>query len=93
MIWRFGRPASLIGAVLLLAACAGDNAVVQGPPASDQPDYPAGFTDGCSTAQAKGSKIPEKPHRNQTLYDQSEGYRAGWRAGYGSCGGDDPLRR
>ena len=50
------------------------------------PDYDAGFSDGCSTGTARSPGTPvTKPVRDQQLWDQSEAYRVGWRAGYGSC--------
>lgn len=52
----------------------------------NDPDYDAGFSDGCETGTARTPGTPvTKPVRDQQLWDQSEGYRVGWRAGYGSC--------
>lgn len=50
------------------------------------PLYDAGFSDGCSTGTARTPGTPaSKADRDQALWDQSDAYRAGWRAGYGSC--------
>ena len=61
----------------------------------NDPDYDTGFTDGCSTATARTpGGPPSKPVRDDTLWKDSEGYRAGWKAGYSSCSpgsrGDTP---
>jgi hypothetical protein len=61
----------------------------------NDPDYDTGFTDGCSTASSRtpGSP-PVKAVRDDQLWKDSEGYRAGWKAGYSSCSpgsrGDTP---
>ena len=52
----------------------------------NDPDYDTGFTDGCSTGSARTSGgPPTKPVRDDALWKESEGYRAGWKAGYSSC--------
>jgi hypothetical protein len=52
----------------------------------NDPDYATGFTDGCETGTSRTPGTPvSKPVRDQQLWDTSEGYRAGWRAGYSSC--------
>jgi hypothetical protein len=52
----------------------------------DDPYYDAGFGDGCDTAMSRAPGSPlQKPVRDQDLWKQSEGYRAGWKAGYSSC--------
>jgi hypothetical protein len=52
----------------------------------EDPYYDSGFSDGCETGTARTPGTPvTKPVRDQQLWDESEGYRAGWRAGYGSC--------
>jgi len=51
------------------------------------PDYDSGFTDGCATGTARSPGTPaSKPVRDQALWDASEAYRVGWKAGYSSCG-------
>lgn len=64
---------------------------------SSDPDYDTGFQDGCQTSTNRSSGTPaSKPVRDQQLWDLSDGYRAGWRAGYASCNtnahGDIPGR-
>jgi hypothetical protein len=52
----------------------------------DDPLYDAGFADGCETGADRSPGTPvSNPVRDQALWDQSEAYRAGWKAGYGSC--------
>ena len=74
---------------LLLAACGTSQF-------ADDPLYDAGFSDGCSTGTARSPGTPvTKPVRDQALWDQSDAYKAGWKAGYNSCspgarGGDIP---
>jgi len=61
----------------------------------NDPDYDTGFSDGCSTSASRtpGSP-PVKAVRDDQLWKESEGYRAGWKAGYASCSpgsrGDTP---
>jgi hypothetical protein len=75
------RPKATLAAAFLalaLAACGSTQY-------DDDPLYDAGFSDGCATGTARTPGIPTKPVRDNSLWEQSEGYRAGWRAGYGSC--------
>lgn len=52
----------------------------------EDPYYDAGFSDGCATSTARTPGTPvSKPVRDQALWDQSDGYRAGWKSGYGAC--------
>jgi len=53
----------------------------------DDPLYDAGFSDGCATGNDRSGGGPvAKPQRDQELWDTSDTYRAGWKAGYRSCG-------
>lgn len=86
------RAVCVMSVLTLLGGCASDAA--GGPPMADGPDYPAGYSDGCATANARGAQIPERPIHQSGLAEQSESYRAGWKAGFGACGGNyinDPL--
>ncbi len=61
----------------------------------NDPDYDTGFSDGCSTGSARTpGGPPTKPVRDDKLWKDSDGYKAGWRAGYSSCSpggrGDTP---
>lgn len=52
----------------------------------DDPLYDAGFSDGCATGTARSAGTPtSKAVRDDALWGESDAYRAGWRAGYGSC--------
>jgi hypothetical protein len=52
----------------------------------EDPLYDAGFSDGCATGTARSPGTPvTKPVRDQSLWDQSDAYRAGWKSGYGAC--------
>ncbi len=90
MSWRHtGFAFVSLAGVLLLAGCATGNA---GPGVQESGDYPAGYNDGCRTAGSRGAQLPGRSFRDKGLFESSEGYRAGWRAGYGACGGiHDPL--
>lgn len=52
----------------------------------NDPDYDGGFGDGCSTSSARSPNGPvTKAVRDDSLWRDSEAYRAGWKAGYSSC--------
>lgn len=64
---------------LTLSACATSNY-------EKDPLYDAGFSDGCSTGTARTQGAPpSKPVRDEADWKSSDAYRAGWKAGYGSC--------
>ncbi len=55
----------------------------------DDPLYDAGFSDGCATGTARSSGTPvQKAERDDQLWRESEGYRAGWKQGYAACSPD-----
>lgn len=66
-------------ATLALGACATSDGAVDGA------FYPAGFTDGCRTAEARQSSFSTEEHRNASLFKTEASYRAGWRSGYHHC--------
>lgn len=77
------RPFALVAAAALALAVAACGTSQH----EDDPLYDAGFSDGCATGTDRSSGGPaSKPQRDQELWDTSDGYRAGWKAGYGSCG-------
>ena len=86
---RFSRRPShfgvlmLFGAALLIAGCE------SGPPPEvvNDPVYKAGYADGCQTAHSRVEGFGGTVHRNEELFKTDETYRAGWRNGYGACGG------
>lgn len=69
--------------LLGLTACIAerDQAVAQ------DPEYKAGYSDGCRTANTRIAGVKGSVHRNKALYDASENYRTGWGDGYSNCGG------
>jgi hypothetical protein len=85
---RFAALLTLMLATGALAACGTSKF-------ENDPDYDSGFSDGCSTSSSRtpGSP-PAKAVRDDQLWKESEGYRAGWKAGYSSCSpggrGDTP---
>jgi hypothetical protein len=85
---RYAAIFALILAASSITACATNKY-------ESEPDYDTGFTDGCSTGSARTPGAPAtKAVRDEQLWKDSEGYRAGWKAGYGSCSpgsrGDTP---
>ena len=84
-------------AILAATALAFSLAACETTDYGDDPYYDAGFQDGCQTSTNRSSGTPaSKAIRDQQLWDTSDGYRAGWRAGYASCNtnahGDIPGR-
>ena len=85
---RYAAIFSLLLAASTLAACGTSKY-------ENDPDYDTGFTDGCSTGSSRTPGTPAtKAVRDENLWKDSEGYRAGWKAGYASCSpgsrGDTP---
>ena len=85
---RFAALLALILTTTALTACGTSKY-------ENDPDYGSGFTDGCSTASSRTPGLPPpKAVRDDQLWKESEGYRAGWKAGYSSCSpgsrGDTP---
>ena len=83
------RPLVLLAAASLSLAACGTSQY------DDDPLYDAGFSDGCETGTARTPGTPvTKPVRDQSLWDTSDAYKAGWRSGYGACSpgsrGDTP---
>jgi len=73
-------------AVFALILVAGSVAACTTNKYESDPDYDTGFSDGCSTGSARTPDAPaSKAVRDEQLWRDSQGYRAGWKAGYGSC--------
>ncbi|MBS0472261.1 MAG: hypothetical protein JSR60_14410 [Proteobacteria bacterium] len=50
------------------------------------PNFQAGYSDGCATANARGTDYREGGQvRDDQLFATSKPYRAGWSAGYSAC--------
>jgi hypothetical protein len=76
------RPKALLAVaafILFVAACGTSKY-------DNDPLYDAGFSDGCSTGTSRSPGTPaSKATRDDALWEQSDAYRAGWKAGYQSC--------
>ncbi|MEQ9517842.1 MAG: hypothetical protein RLN89_00235 [Parvibaculum sp.] len=80
---KISSSVAVLAGGLLLSACAFDRA----PEVLQDPLYKAGHSDGCNTGHTRVSGFKETIHRNASLYETEENYRAGWGDGYASCGG------
>lgn len=60
---------------------------------ADEPEYHQGYGDGCATGSAYNHDLPGSVTRDAQLYDSSDAYAAGWRAGFSACrpGLSDPM--
>jgi hypothetical protein len=66
----------ILGPILILAACAGNNT----------PDFKAGYSDGCASASMQGAdKREDSMTRDDDAYRTNKDYRSGWGQGFGSC--------
>ncbi|RFB05898.1 hypothetical protein [Parvularcula marina] len=74
-----------LSAALGVAACASPQV------GDDGAYYPAGYSDGCRTAEAIQSSFGVKRHRDEHLFKTEPSYQAGWRAGYTQCRRMDDL--
>jgi hypothetical protein len=51
----------------------------------NDPNFRAGYSDGCASANARGANVRGDAVRDESAYAVSQPYRAGWSAGYSSC--------
>jgi hypothetical protein len=51
------------------------------------PEYRAGYSDGCGSANTSANPRADTMMRDQTAYDTNGAYRMGWGEGFGSCRG------
>ncbi|MEI9887503.1 MAG: hypothetical protein WDN08_13570 [Rhizomicrobium sp.] len=51
----------------------------------NDPNFRAGYSDGCASANARGSNVRGDTVRDDAAYEVSKPYRSGWAAGYSSC--------
>ena len=77
-----------LGASILLAGCVSPEQTQQ---AIDGPMYPAGYADGCASASEASKPFSTKMVRDEDLFKGDRSYRAGWRQGFSSCGGEDSV--
>jgi hypothetical protein len=55
------------------------------------PNFQAGYSDGCASANSRGTNYRGDKIRDDALYQTSQPYRSGWGAGYSIC--DNQLGR
>ena len=65
----------------LLAGC-----IAFGSKASGDPNFQAGYSDGCASPTASGANYRTGGQiRDDALYKESQPYRSGWGTGFASC--------
>lgn len=52
---------------------------------ADEPNYKAGYSDGCWTATSRVPGDPSTITRNEEAFKSDPAYNAGWKSGYGAC--------
>ena len=75
------RAALALGAATL-AGCATGDELYQ---LQEDPAYAGGYADGCTTAGEEIKSFSSKKVRDAYQFENSRGYRAGWRQGYLQC--------
>jgi hypothetical protein len=57
------------------------------------PDYKAGYSDGCASANAPGANMRDTGRiRDEQAYQGNRAYNAGWDTGFHACGASQPSR-
>ena len=51
----------------------------------NDPNFKAGYSDGCASANARGTSYTGNKVRDDALFQISQPYRAGWSNGFTSC--------
>jgi hypothetical protein len=51
----------------------------------NDPNFKAGYSDGCASASARGTSFTGEKVRDDTMFKTSQPYRAGWSNGYSTC--------
>ena len=51
----------------------------------NNPNFKAGYSDGCASANARGASFTGNKVRDEALFKTNEPYRAGWSNGYSTC--------
>ena len=51
----------------------------------NDPNFRIGYSDGCASANARGASFLDKKVRDDSLFQTSQPYRAGWSNGYTTC--------
>ena len=75
------RAGLAVVAMPLLAGC-----IAFGSKASRDPNFQAGYSDGCASATSAGADYRTGGQvRDDALYKASSAYRSGWGTGFASC--------
>lgn len=53
--------------------------------AKENPDFQAGYSDGCAAANQQDTNYRREANRDEALYRTSKPYRAGWGSGFHNC--------
>ena len=77
---------TLLALCLMAPACSSDDDLQR------NPQYQAGYSAGCQTAHTRVEGFDKTIHRDETMFDASPAYRAGWRSGLSNCGGSTVNR-
>lgn len=51
----------------------------------NDPNFRIGYSDGCASANARGTSFVGDQVRDEALFKSSQPYRAGWSNGYTTC--------
>lgn len=51
----------------------------------NDPNFKAGYSDGCASANARGTSFTGSKIRDEAAFQVSQPYRAGWSNGYSTC--------
>ena len=51
----------------------------------NDPNFKVGYSDGCASANARGTSFTGSQVRDHSLFQTSQPYRAGWSNGYRTC--------
>lgn len=51
----------------------------------NNPNFRTGYSDGCASANARGTSFVGDKVRDEAMFETSQPYRAGWSNGYGTC--------
>lgn len=52
---------------------------------ADDPNYGAGYADGCATGNGFNPHDPSTLYRDATGWAQNAAYRSGWKKGFNAC--------
>ena len=84
-MFRTSRLSLVTASALMLTGCMffetrADRAI------RSQPNYRAGYSDGCASANAEGANMRHgNIVRDDALYDSDKPYRVGWANGHNQC--------